>query len=66
MINRLRRDFYCKDNIFIIGKDDINDLAEFINRPYKEVDSEIVDQYDFSSWLNRFFNNEEKKEKSWR
>lgn len=61
-----KRDFYCKDNIFIIGKDDINDLAEFINRPYKEVDSEIVDQYDFSSWLNRFFNNEEKKEKSWR
>lgn len=61
-----KRDFYCKDNIFIIGKDDINDLAEFINRPYKEVDSEIVDQYDFSSWLNRFFNSEEKKEKSWR
>lgn len=61
-----KRDFYCKDNIFIIGKDDINDLAELINRPYKEVDSEIVDQYDFSSWLNRFFNSEEKKEKSWR
>jgi hypothetical protein len=58
------RDFYKKENIFILGNDEITDLAEFLNKPYKDVNSEIVDQYDFNSWLNRFFDYKEKKENS--
>lgn len=56
------RDFYTKENIFILGIDDIDDLAEFINSPYKELERVIVNRYDFNSWLNRFANNEKKKE----
>lgn len=56
------RDFYTKENIFILGIDDIDDLAEFINSPYKELERVIANRYDFNSWLNRFANNEKKKE----
>lgn len=50
-------DFYCKDNIFIIGEDDINFIKEFVQSPYKEISTEIVLEYDFSSWLNRVVSN---------
>ena len=46
-------DFYDKENIFIIGKDNINRLAEFVNSPYKKIDNKIVDFYSYESWLKR-------------
>jgi len=46
--------FYDSRNIFIIGKDDINALREFIESPYEKISEKIVQQYDFSSWLKRF------------
>ena len=46
-------DFYDKGNIFILGKDDINKLAEFVNSPYKKIDKKIVDFYSYESWLGR-------------
>ena len=47
-------DFYRPENIFIWGKDDANKLKEFINSPYKKIDKNIVDYYDFENWLKRF------------
>lgn len=49
-----KRDFYKKDNIFVLGKDDIEKLPQFLNMPYKFVEKEIINKYDFDSWLNRF------------
>lgn len=34
-------DFYDKNNIFILGKDNINELKEFLNSPYKQKNSEF-------------------------
>ncbi len=48
-------DFYRPENIFILGKDDINKLGEFLNTPYKEIEQEIIDRYDFDSVMERFF-----------
>lgn len=48
-------DFYCPENIFILGKDDMNRLGEFLNTPYKEIEPEIIDRYDFDSVIERFF-----------
>ena len=45
--------FYNKANIFLLGKDNINNLAEFVNSPYKEVKKEIVDYYSYRSWQKR-------------
>lgn len=50
----LNEDFYDPDNIFVLGVDNLSDLRAFLNKPYKEIDSSIVKEYDFSNWLQRF------------
>ena len=49
--------FYDRDNIFILGDDSADDLLRFINTPFKEYPSEIIDYYTISSWLRRFREN---------
>lgn len=46
--------FYKKENIFILGQDDWGTLKQFLYSEYLEVDSSIVEFYDFSNWLLRF------------
>jgi len=47
-------EFYNPNNIFIIGKDDINNINDFLNSDYKKIDKDIVLYYDFENWLERF------------
>ena len=47
-------DFYNKNNIFIIGKDDINDLPMFLNSDYHNIDKNILKKYTYEDWLNNF------------
>lgn len=46
-------DFYNKENIFIIGKDDIHRLKDFVESPYVNIDEQIVQHYLFKDWINR-------------
>lgn len=48
-------DFYRKENIFILGKDNLDDLNNFIKSDYKNVPDEIINNYDYESWLKRFY-----------
>ncbi|MCH8518041.1 MAG: hypothetical protein LAT68_17225 [Cyclobacteriaceae bacterium] len=48
------QDFYNPQNIFILGKDSTDNLKRFIATPYKPIAKDIVDRYDFNSWLERF------------
>ncbi len=50
--------FYKPNNIFILGIDDMSKIRAFIDSPYEEVDEEIVNYYDFESWLKRFEGNQ--------
>lgn len=52
----VKRDFYTKNNIFVIGKDDPAELKQFMDSAYQKIDEKIVEQYDFEQWLGRFFN----------
>lgn len=52
-VNIDKYDFYNRNNIFILGKNDISGVREFINSPYVIVDKEIVEKYDFKNWLNQ-------------
>lgn len=52
----VNKDFYKKENIFVLGKDDIENLPQFLSTPYKFIEEEIVNKYDFDSWLERFLN----------
>ena len=54
-------DFYDKANVFILGKDNTEYLKDFINSPYKEIKSDIIDYYSYESWLERIEKNESTK-----
>lgn len=47
-------DFYNPNNIFILGYDNIEEINDFINKPYKKIDEKIINYYSFNSWLSRF------------
>ena len=47
-------DFYNPKNVFILGKDDMNNIKQFIDSPYELVDEKIVNYYDFDEWIKRF------------
>lgn len=46
--------FYCPQNIFILGEDNIEDLSVFLERPFYDLPSEIVNSYDVNVWINQF------------
>lgn len=54
-ISIAKRDFYNKNNIFILGKDNLQSITTFLNQPYENIDMSIVHKYDFDSWIERFF-----------
>lgn len=47
-------DFYDSNNIFILGSDSLDRLKDFMEIPFAELSSEIVQKYDFRYWLSRF------------
>lgn len=49
---------YGKENTFIIGEDNLEQLEEFIKKPYVEVDPEINKHYYFENWLKRIIKGE--------
>lgn len=49
--NIVKYDFYNKNNIFIIGMDDIDNINCFLNSPYEPISEEIIKKYDFGTWL---------------
>lgn len=49
-----KESFYCKSNVFIIGKDSFDDLGEFILSDFTEISKDVIDEYDYSNWLKRF------------
>jgi hypothetical protein len=54
-INIKNYDFYNSENIFIWNKNNTAQIAKFIHSPYKKVDENIVNQYTFSAWVERFY-----------
>lgn len=53
-LDSVNYDFYCPENIFIIGKDDFKELPKFLKTPYKNIDMALVDSYCISSWFNHY------------
>lgn len=51
----INRDFYNKDNIFILGKDNMDNLPHFLNSPIVNISEDIKNRYDFDDWFNNFF-----------
>jgi hypothetical protein len=47
--------FYNKNNIFIIGEDDLNELKAFLDSPVVPIREEDVEYYNVRNWLARFY-----------
>ncbi len=45
---------YCKENIFLIGKDSMNDINVFLNTPFKPISEEIKDIFYFDTDINKY------------
>ena len=48
-------DFYKQENIFILGYDTEERLETFLERPYEPISGDIIKQYTWEAWLERFF-----------
>lgn len=46
--------FYDSHNIFILGKDDISKLKEFVKSPYSLINESIKSKYEYDQWINNF------------
>lgn len=55
MKNIKEYDFYDRNNIFILGEDDINKLDEFIDSSFNPIKQEILQKYTFEYWINSFY-----------
>lgn len=52
--NIIKERFYDPANIFVLDHDNFENIGDFINSPYKLINQELVNYFDFSNWLNRF------------
>lgn len=53
--NVMDYDFYNPTNIFVMGKDDIKTIENFLQMPYQKINQEIVQKYSFSAFLKKCF-----------
>lgn len=50
--------FYCSDNVYIYGDDNIEIPFTFFNSPYKKLDDGILDYYSLCGWVDTIFGGE--------
>jgi len=46
-------DFYNNNNIFILGKDNLVGIKEFVLSPFEKIDSEVLESYTFKTLIHR-------------
>ena len=46
--------FYNKNNVFILGLDDLEEISLFLNTPYLDVFDEELEKANFEKWIKRF------------
>lgn len=49
-----RYDFYNSNNIFILGKDDINEIDNFLKSKYEVINLNILKKYEYENWKSNF------------
>ena len=50
-------EFYNRNNIFILGKDELGELPEFINKPYIPIKEDILEKYYFDNFIKNIIGN---------
>ena len=52
-------EFYNSNNIFIIGKDNIKELKNFLNTEYVKIPCEIINKYSYKRWIENLLSAKE-------
>lgn len=55
------KDFKDNPNVYVLSKDNINELTSFINKTFVSYPSELIEKYTFKKWITRIDKNEELK-----
>lgn len=45
---------YSKDNIFILGEDNMENLVQFIETPYVSINDDLRKEYLYDTWIEKF------------
>lgn len=53
-VSLAEEDFYCPENVFIIGKDRMDGIVDFVKSDYKMLDADMYKKYTMHSWVERF------------
>lgn len=48
-------DFYRKENVFIIGKDNLAQLPEFLDSSYQDIPDKIIENYTFQGMIRHIY-----------
>ena len=48
-------DFYDENNILICDFEDFSELYEFMQKPYRKIDENIINKYGFKNWIHYVF-----------
>lgn len=46
---------YNRENVFILGKDDLGEITDFLDRPFVSIDSKIIESFFFETWVEKDF-----------
>ncbi|HFI0701053.1 TPA: hypothetical protein ACGO3H_000496 [Streptococcus suis] len=46
--------FYSKENVFILGVDNLDKLDEFIFKDFVQLEEDVLKQYEADNWIERF------------
>lgn len=52
--NIIECDFYNPNNIYVIKDENLDGIESFMNLPYQQIDSKIVNSYEINNWINQF------------
>ena len=51
----IQEDFYNPNNVFIIGKDDMSLLKDFLSQPYDTAADSFRNKHTIDAWFSNFF-----------
>lgn len=52
-------DFFCPENIFVLESNNVEELQNFIEKPYTEINKSIFEKYSFTNWIKTITKNDE-------
>lgn len=47
-------EFYNRNNVFILGEDNLETLNSFLEKEFEEIDFCLIEKYDFKNWIRNF------------